>query len=80
MSCLNNYYGVVQPLGQWLMVREAEHAQSKADFISKMSMGLKEINESIYWINLLYDTDYIEIDDYGSHNVDADEVLKNLFQ
>ena len=58
------------------MVREAEHAQSKADFINKMSIGLKEINESIYWINLLYDTDYVEIDDYESLIADAEEVLK----
>ena len=35
------------------LVREAEHAQSKADFISKMSIALKEANETDYWLDLL---------------------------
>ena len=38
------------------LVREAEHAQSKPDFISKMSIALKEANETDYWIDLLYQT------------------------
>ena len=38
------------------LVREADHAQSRVDFIHKMSIGLKEINETEYWINLLLDT------------------------
>jgi four helix bundle protein len=36
------------------LVREAEHAQSKADFINKMSIALKEANETEYWIELLH--------------------------
>jgi four helix bundle protein len=36
------------------LIREAEHAQSKADFIHKMSIALKEANETEYWINLLH--------------------------
>jgi four helix bundle protein len=35
------------------LVREAEFAQSKADFISKLSIALKEANESKYWIDIL---------------------------
>ncbi len=35
------------------LVREAEFAQSKADFINKMSIALKEANEADYWLNLL---------------------------
>ena len=58
------------------LVREAEHAQSRADFIHKMSIGLKEINESEYWINLLYDTDYINKEQYDSILDDAQEILK----
>ena len=58
------------------LVREAEHAQSRADFIHKMSIGLKEINESEYWINLLYDTDYINKEQYDSILIDAQEILK----
>lgn len=41
------------------LVREAEYGQSKADFISKMSIALKEANECDYWINLLKDSGLI---------------------
>lgn len=39
------------------MVREAEHAESKKDFIHKMSIGLKEANETRYWLDLLHESD-----------------------
>lgn len=39
------------------LIREAEFAQSKSDFIHKMSISLKEANETDYWLNLLFDTD-----------------------
>lgn len=42
------------------LIRESEHAESKKDFIHKLSIALKEANESIYWINLLQDTNYID--------------------
>jgi len=58
------------------LVREAEHAQSRADFIHKMSIGLKEINETEYWINLLHDTSYLTKFEYDSIIVDAQEILK----
>jgi four helix bundle protein len=32
------------------MVRESEHAESKVDFIHKLSLALKEANEPEYWI------------------------------
>ena len=41
------------------LIREAEFAQSKKDFISKMSISLKEANETVYWIDLLKDTGYL---------------------
>ncbi|HDO27390.1 MAG TPA: four helix bundle protein, partial [Bacteroidetes bacterium] len=41
------------------LVREAEFAQSKPDFISKLSIALKESNETEYWILLLQQSDYI---------------------
>ena len=40
-------------------VREAKYAQSKADFLTKMTIALKEANESIYWLNLLQDGAYL---------------------
>jgi four helix bundle protein len=42
------------------MVREAEFAQSKPDFIHKMSIALKEANETLYWIELLNATNLID--------------------
>jgi len=36
------------------MIRESEHAESKSGFIHKLSIALKEANESEYWIELLY--------------------------
>ena len=44
------------------LIREAEFAQSKPDFIHKMSISLKEANETLYWLDLLKDTDYITIE------------------
>jgi four helix bundle protein len=42
------------------LIREAEHAQSAADFISKMSIALKEANETAYWIMLLRDSNLLD--------------------
>lgn len=42
------------------LIREAKFAQSTADFINKLSISLKEANETQYWIELLHDTGYID--------------------
>ena len=42
------------------LVREAEFGQSKADFRCKLSIALKEANETDYWLSLLKDTGYID--------------------
>lgn len=60
------------------LVREAEHAQSKADFINKMSVGLKEANETDYWLDLLHQSDYITKGSYDSIHPDVQELLKLL--
>ena len=39
--------------------REAEYASSRLEFIYKLTLSLKEANETIYWLDLLFDTDYI---------------------
>lgn len=44
-------------------VNEAQAAQSKKDFIAKMSISSKEARESRYWIQLLIATDYLDIND-----------------
>ncbi|AZJ36691.1 four helix bundle protein [Tenacibaculum singaporense] len=47
------------------LIREAEFGQSKKDFIHKMSIALKEANETLYWLDLLKDTKYIVEDTYS---------------
>mgnify|MGYP000869971896 FL=1 len=47
-------------------VRESEHAQSKADFIHKLSIALKEANETEYWLDLLYETKYVSESEFQS--------------
>lgn len=59
-------------------VREAEHAESKADFIHKLSIALKEANETEYWIDLLKETSYLNNSEYISIQVDIKEILKLL--
>lgn len=49
------------------LIREAEFAQSKKYFIHKMSISLKEANESLYWLDLLKDTNYINETQYNVH-------------
>lgn len=58
------------------MVREAEHAETKKDFIHKMAIAQKEINETIYWIELLKETDYLDTNQFQSLNTDAIEIIK----
>lgn len=45
-------------------IREAQYAHSKADFISKLQIALKEANETGYWLELLYKTRYISETEY----------------
>lgn len=55
-------------------VRESFSAQSKADFISKLSIALKEADETGYWLELLVESDYIDRTEYDSLNNDLKEV------
>lgn len=59
-------------------IKEAQHAQSSADFLHKMNVALKEANETEYWISLLKDTGFINQDEYTTINHDCAEVLKLL--
>jgi four helix bundle protein len=60
------------------MVKESEHAQSKADFLNKMNVALKEANETEYWLMLLKDTQYINENEFDSINADCTEILRLL--
>lgn len=60
------------------LVREAEQAESPADFIHKMAIALKEANESEYWIELLFQSNYLDETAYKSIKTDSTEILKLL--
>ena len=59
-------------------VSEALRGQSKADFLAKMSIALKEANESHYWIRLLYKTDFLTEQEFNSIENDIIELIKIL--
>ncbi|AMD84085.1 four helix bundle protein [Capnocytophaga haemolytica] len=60
------------------MVREAECAESREDFIHKLSIGYKEMNETVYWLELLFECEYISEKEYESIDVEATELIKLL--
>ena len=59
-------------------VRESKHAQSDADFLSKMSIAYKEADETDYWLDLLHDNGYLNDDQFESLNHDIQRILKVL--
>jgi four helix bundle protein len=59
-------------------VRESEYAQSKADFIHKLSISLKEANETEYWLDLLYETNYLTDEEFLNVKNKNIEILKLL--
>jgi four helix bundle protein len=59
-------------------VREASQAQSKKDFIAKMSIALKEASETEYWLELLFETGYITEQEFSSIMGDCKEINKVL--
>lgn len=59
-------------------VREAQHAQSDADFLSKLSIAYKEADETNYWLNLLHDNAYLTDSQFSSIHKDMERILKLL--
>lgn len=59
-------------------VREAEFVVSRADFINKMAISLKEANETEYWLDLLYKTNYIDENVFKDFKIKIEELLKLL--
>lgn len=59
-------------------VREAARAQSKADFIAKQHIALKEADETCYWLELLHETDYVSDKEFESIYSEANELIKLL--
>jgi len=60
------------------LIREAEFGQSRADFVNKMHISLKEANETDYWLNILRDTGYINDKMFQSLDDDCQELIRLL--
>lgn len=60
------------------LIREAEFAESKKDFIHKLHISLKEANETDYWLTLLHESDYINDMAFQSIQADCTELIKLL--
>ena len=59
-------------------VRESVNAQSKADFINKMNIALKEADESQYWLELLHESSFLTDKEFDSVNDDLGKILGTL--
>ena len=59
-------------------VRESEHAVSRADFINKLSIALKEANETDYWLDLLYQSHYLSETEFSVLKKNNSELLRLL--
>lgn len=59
-------------------VKEALRGQSKKDFLTKMNIALKEANETEYWLELLFETDYLDINIYKKLYDDCKEICRIL--
>jgi four helix bundle protein len=59
-------------------INEAVSGQSKRDFVHKLSIALKEARETLYWLNLLRDSEYIDQEAFTRLNLNCSEVIKIL--
>ena len=59
-------------------IHEAVAGQSKKDFIHKLGIAVKEARETLYWLNLLKDSDYITNDEFSRLSNPCDEIIKIL--
>jgi four helix bundle protein len=60
------------------LIREAENAESKLDFIHKLAIAQKESNESDYWIELLFKSEYLDESQFQTLNYDIIEIKRIL--
>ena len=83
IKCSPKEYGMINQIFSsgtaiGALVSEATFAQSPADFINKLSIALKECNETLYWLNILKDTEYLTELEFESINNDCQELLALL--
>lgn len=60
------------------LIREAEHEESKPDFLHKINIALKEANETGHWLSLLKDPGYLSETEHSSISTDCSELIKSL--
>ncbi len=60
------------------LVREAQNAESKADFIHKLGIAQKECDESLYWLELLIESGFLTKKEFESINKEASDLLKMI--
>lgn len=60
------------------LTKESEHSESKKDFVHKLSVALKEANETEYWLELLWKTEYISKREFIVHKEKVDELKRLL--
>lgn len=60
------------------LVREAQNAESKLDFIHKLGVAQKECDESIYWLELLKETNFLNENEFQSIHKEATVILKMI--
>lgn len=58
--------------------REASRGQSKADFYAKLYISLKEAEETSYWLELLYESEYINKENFQKLYGDCEELIRIL--
>ena len=83
IKCSPKEYGMINQIFRsgtavGALVSEATYAQSPADFINKLSIALKECNETLYLLNILKDTEYLTELEFESINNDCQELLALL--
>ena len=83
IKCSPKEYGMINQVFRsgtaiGALVSEAAYAQSPADFINKLSVALKECNETLYWLNILKDTEYLNEEEFESISNDCQELLALL--
>lgn len=58
------------------LIREAQNAESKADFIHKFAIAQKECDETLYWMELLFHSDFLAEKEFQSIYNEASEILR----
>jgi four helix bundle protein len=59
-----------------VLLREVQNAENKADFIHKLGIAQKETDETLYWLELLKETDFLEEQEFITYSNEATELLK----